>query len=476
MPGKFYYSALATVCGALANFIAIPILINHFGAGAFGYLAQFFVLVAMLPLFEFGVVQATIQRLSADKMRDTFVCVSFTSYIALFGCLIAIAGGGVAIISFANQLPPIFSLPTSRSESIGLFLFSILTVRLLLPLLTINDYVNENISRLTLISLTFNVLRTIGLAWMCKKLDLALIAYLKAFLIISILELTTYAVFRLQEKLKQKDGRTKTLNVADLKLIRSGLKIWVLVLSWNGLLQFERFVLGAALTPSEFGTIWSISTLAAAVMLVSAPLNSFALPKLNRVSSDDLIREFMKLVRTYTLLIFCPAVFGLIYHKEIFAFWLGIQITLQDSLIFSFYLVGNLVHILAGFAYFIRYRTGISRRFLYATLVFTLTQGVAIYVFAQIFGALGTSIVWLIFALLSLSIFAIPKIETEIGITSQMFRIVLTQVSTFGVFLIFWKTFSEVLFLSFQLKLFSGVVGLMFFMFGIARGKKDEYV
>jgi len=83
MISKFSLSSVATVLAAVANFLAIPILFNHFGEDTFGHLAKIFVLIALLPLFEFGFVQASIQHLSSERFCDKIITISLMSFFKL---------------------------------------------------------------------------------------------------------------------------------------------------------------------------------------------------------------------------------------------------------------------------------------------------------------------------------------------------------------------------------------------------------
>lgn len=477
MISKFSLSSVATVLAAAANFIAIPILLSYFGEASFGHLAKFFVFIALLPLFEFGLVQACIQHLSSERFLGNLITISLASFLQFLGVSILFVGVvSFLIFSTSDVSLLVESTPISQISNSTVLMIATFGVRILIPYLTVIDYVNNYIVRITLLNLIFTVLRTLGLALFCQIFDLTIHGYLTIFLIISIIEATTFLTFRLKEWVMKRVPNSLTVDIRVIDFIPTAVKVWCLVLSWNGLLQFERLMLGTVLTPTDFGIIWTISTFAAAVMLVSAPLSSFALPLLNRTTTERLEYDFLRVTRTYAILIFCPTVLGLIYQREIFEFWLGIQLTKQESLIFCFYLTGNSLHILAGFAYFLRYRLGLSHRFIIATTVFTLSQALMMYFCAMQFGAMGTSTIWLIYALFSVAIFALPKIKCVFGSTTKFLTIITIQITKFAILIAAWKLLSSLFIANLFIQLFSGVAALMLLMFITMRENRDEYI
>lgn len=464
MGSRYVFNIIATVIGAFSNFLAIPVLINYFGIETFGLISQFFVVVAFVPLFELGLIQSTIQYLSSKKKESNHISPSIKAQILIIAILVLLSVLGFVII--LNQPNSLFSNieATSGTSYLIYIIFITLLIRIILPVLSIVDFVNGNINRLSLITLITNLLRNIVLVYFVLFFDLTYHYYFIGYLIMTIIELIVFIYFRVRDK---KNKRTQNISPSELfskHFLKNALKIWILIISWNGLMQYERLMLSYVLEPSEFSIVWVISSLAAAVMLVTAPLNGFTLPKLNSVNLESLKDQFESFVFTYTLLIFIPSIFVLLYQKEIFEIWLSREISFEMLLIFTFYLTGNLVHILSGFAYFIRYRFGISKRFIFITLLMTVFQAIIMYLVSNYYGALGTSFVWLVFSLISLFCLSLPKLFIVDKRFIWLKVIFIPLVLIFLLFIFTWKSFTLILVDDLYLLLLLGVTGILLFV------------
>jgi len=476
MSHNYLWSVIAAAVSAAASFLAIPILINHFGSADFGEIAQFYVLIALLPLLELGLIQSFIQFLSARKEYSDLTHIQIGGYFALGGGLVAIVIVVVLIGLLGSSKFEFLAGIFDSTDSTTFLIVAIICARILIPVFSLTDYVDGRVVRLSMIGMLSTIIRTCGLALISHRLDFSLEAYLFGYLAVSVTEMSLYIALRARDSWSAPPESLSLSGIISRPLFYNAVKIWILVISWNGLMQFERIVLSSTLPSSQFGIIWAASSLAAAVMLVCGPLNGFVLPRLNRVSEENLSSDFYKVAHTYALFIFLPACFALLYQKEIFHIWLDIPVSADVKFVFSLYLAGNLVHILAGFAYFLRYRFGISTRFLIGSLVFTLCQCIAIYVASRFSGAIGTSTIWFLSSVLAFLIFAVPKFNLIDGGVAWVVSAVGSKVIPFGILLMIWKFVIGFFIDNILSQLLLGGVGLvLFILVSMWRGRSAIY-
>lgn len=410
---KSIIAVFCTVLGALSTFLSVPILLRQYGAENFGGIAQFNVFLAMLPILEFGLIQAVIQKFSKHDATLPKANISISIMLSLSATLVLLAS--LAAVSLFYTLPNrllIFNADHSGFSSIFLFLGLTLVIRLIIPCFTVFEYVQGKIARLSVINLTSIVARTLLLSLCMFKFNQAIEIYFFWFFLVSFLELLVYLLLAVTRGPVHELRKPKKKHFSEIYIvIKSALKIWILVVGWNGLIQFERLVLSVFLKPNEFAVVWILSSLAAIVMLVSAPLNSLNLPRLNAVSSKEVGGDIQRTARLYTILIVYPSIVLLCHLPSVLFLWLG-ETSLIDNfqLVFANYLIGNLIHIYAGFAYFVRYRDGIGKGFVTASAVFFLMQVIILYFVVSHWGALGSSFAWLLFSVLSYFIFSRKKI------------------------------------------------------------------
>lgn len=440
---KSAITVLVSVISTGSTFIAIPILLSHFGPAGFGALSKLSVLLALLPIFDLGLSQSIIQmgsRFARFKTNSSDVII-YQSITALLQTIVFFLLISILSIDFSSWT---IQLKDSINDYLGIdksavLVIVILLVRMLIPTVSTQEYIRQETNFINTLTMISNVSRSLGLAAMAVLRDLSLSEYLALYLIISGAELLVY-VSRIKLPRVKKSPFDESIDLSLKQFIINGGKIWILVVLWNGVIQADRLFLSVYTSPDGFGYIWAQISLAFAPFLISGALNAFYLPFLASLNNTSIRREFEKTIRIYMMIVLAPNIFLFCFFETICTLWLGpSELNLDFAQFTRLYLVGNFFAILSSFSYFIRFRNGIEKRFVLYSSVFGLVNVFGFWILARQYGPLGTALAWTVCSALFFFVIARPYLTLHTDWTLRIESRLLSEILAAFIFFEFLK-------------------------------------
>ncbi len=169
--------------------------------------------------------------------------------------------------------------------------------------------------------------------------------------------------------------------------------VWVIVT------QSDRLTLSGILPLTAYAVFALATTLAGAILMVSAPLGAVILPRLTQVAARNdqasLASSYVRFTRTVALVVF-PVGFTLAaVSEEFLLLWTNDPVLSSAAApITSLYCIGNLVLSVSSFGFYLQYALGTMRLHTLASVLMALILVPMQIAFSMRWGGMGAAIAW----------------------------------------------------------------------------------
>lgn len=188
---------------------------------------------------------------------------------------------------------------------------------------------------------------------------------------------------------------------------------------WIFISQLDKLMLSGIMPLDEYG-IFTLQVLAASSVIIAyTPITTALMPRLVGLYScgniDGMIKMYCNLTTVVSIVSGSIASILFFFSEEIMFSWTGNHYRSDLLKPLELYTIGNIILAFSGFPYYLQYAIGNVKLHVISSMINAFFLIPAIIIFAQIYGATGTGIIWILGNLFSL-IFWVSYIHKKLAV------------------------------------------------------------
>lgn len=419
---------IAQIITAALNFLSVPLLIKCIGSAGYGYLTIVLAFQSLILVCDFGIIQSYIRKISIEDTHyqiEERISIE-RSIFFIYSCLIFVIV--FSLMVFSRQIANLIGLNAVEIKFDYLWIYSVLTIatRYTTPWITAVHTARRDVFKLNIINILFTFNRAIIIPYAVILNKLSINEFMIYYACSNIIELIiiliiTNFIFR-----TFKFSEIKFYLKQFLDLAKVGLPIFYSMILWIISTQIDKFLLASHYGVEQFGKQVLVITICSPLLLISAPIYSFYLPKLSSIKSDISVNhEIIKLSSILSIVVICPSIIICIYGLEIIYYWMPyVDVTNLSLFALRCYALGNTISVINGLVYLIKYRNGETNSHFLMSLISTSILLVLFIVLIPKFGIEGAAFSWSLINFTLFICYLIPNLlKNEINLIDWNYKI-----------------------------------------------------
>lgn len=401
--GQFYLLIIAI--------IMVPFYLQYIGAEAYGLVGFFTLIQSWMMLLDMGLSPTLLREVAKVKVYKNPRKLEVFKYLFhsiefIFICI------SLVVIIFIVTLSSWISQHWLKVQTLNIddVTYSVSLIGIMVGLRFISSLYKSGISGaeeqiwLNKMNIIIATLRYVGVLAVLHFISSDFKHFFEYQLFVAIIELIIFAT-----------TFYKILNIGQFKLYFSKKAILPIFsfstriaysgMVWIFITQLDKLLLSGVLPLKEYGYFALLGMIANALIQISAPISKAILPRMTALLSENrekkMLSVYRKATQVFVILVFSVSGIIALYSYQLLYAWTGdIEAAQWGKDILIYYVLGNTLISLSGFAFYLQYVHGDlsmhTKAYTFVLFVFPPILVWAVYSYS----AIGASIVWFIFTLL----------------------------------------------------------------------------
>ncbi len=399
------YNIIGTLYSSIVAFLFVPVYIKNLGAEAYGLIAVFASIQAILALLDGGLsttlnrefARLNVRDDSEQQLKNTLKSIEFIYF--LISCLITIIALGITpYLSVSWVHSKILSLDLIRNS------FYVLSISLLfqfpLGLYSGGLIGLQKIKLINILRIFFATFKNFGALILILYFSSNILYFFLWVLFVSIVQIFTYRI--LLSRLITKTNKAAKFDfsiVINLKKFTLGLT--AITLTSILFSQSDKIILSKVLPLGEFGYYSIASTIGLLIFQIIGPITQTYFPKYSELVAKnqnvELKHFFHQGAQLMTFFITPASLFVVLFSKELVWIWTSDQQIVDYTWkLVSIFALGSAFNGLSNIHYQLFLANGWVKAPLFQNILFLILIAPLLLFFTKTYGSIGGAYTWLI--------------------------------------------------------------------------------